>query len=645
MFRWPAVLLILLLALATCPPNQATYFPRISSDIAAQPAQASLITNGSFELSCVDPGGNLVTLPGGDVSIAGWAVLPSGIDYIGGFWQAAGGSRSLDLDGSPGTSGGIQQTFATVPGAQYTVSFDLAGNPVTGPTLKSLRVIADGQSAVFTFDVTGRSRMAMGWTRTTWSFTADNLSATLQFMSLTGTGSGPALDNVSVSGQPVQTQPVCTPPPAGLVSWWRAEGNANDTKGRNPGLLMNGATFAPGWVGQAFNFDGVNDTVLVPHSDDLNFAPGSALTLEAWAFRTGCASVQHLLGKRAGCGGDFNWYQMAFDSRFNVFPSIPLNEWAHIAVVYEQATGLTRHYLNGALVSAVQFRNGANTSPLIIGGSGTCQPFGGLLDEVAIYNRALTEAEIQAIHKAGRAGKCSATTVSAASFRERPLAPDSIVASFGSNLATELRSAPPGASLPTTLGGTTIRVTDSAGIERAGIFFVSSMQANFHIPAGTASGPVGVTITNGQDASSYSLLQIEAVAPGLFSANADGQGVAAAVVLRIKADGAQTFEPVAQFDSSQGKFFALPIDLGPETEQVFLILFGTGIRHRSALAAVTTLLGGTNAEVLFAGPQGGFVGLDQINLRLPRSLTGRGHLDVVLTADAKTANTVHVNIK
>lgn len=104
-------------------------------------------------------------------------------------------------------------------------------------------------------------------------------------------------------------------------------------------------------------------------------------------------------------------------------------------------------------------------------------------------------------------------------------------------------------------------------------------------------------------------------------------------------------EPVARFDQALNRFVAVPIDLGPETDQVFLVLFGTGIRFRSALTGISLRIGGVSVPVLFAGEQGGFVGLDQVNAQLLRSLAGRGTLDAVLTADGKTANTVQINIR
>jgi uncharacterized protein (TIGR03437 family) len=238
----------------------------------------------------------------------------------------------------------------------------------------------------------------------------------------------------------------------------------------------------------------------------------------------------------------------------------------------------------------------------------------------------------------------SHTSVSAASFSSVALAAEAIVASFGSNLATAMQVATT-TPLPTTLSGTTVKVRDSAGVERlAPLFFVSPTQVNYQISAGTANGAATITITSGDGSVSTGTTLISTVAPGLFTANASGQGVAAALALRIKADGSQSYEPIAQFDSAQNRFVAVPIDLGAESDQVFLILFATGLRYRSALSAVSARIGGADAQVIFAGAQGGFVGLDQINVRLARSLIGRGLVDVALTVDGQTANTVQVNI-
>ena len=77
---------------------------------------------------------------------------------------------------------------------------------------------------------------------------------------------------------------------------------------------------------------------------------------------------------------------------------------------------------------------------------------------------------------------------------------------------------------------------------------------------------------------------------------------------------------------------------------MFLALFGTGIRGRTSLANVTATIGGTTVMVLFAGAQGEFPGLDQVNLELPLTLKAKGETDVVLTVDGQVANKVRVNI-
>jgi uncharacterized protein (TIGR03437 family) len=237
--------------------------------------------------------------------------------------------------------------------------------------------------------------------------------------------------------------------------------------------------------------------------------------------------------------------------------------------------------------------------------------------------------------------------VSAASFLGQMFAPESIVAAFGANLATGVEAANT-VPLPTTLQGTTVKVRDGAGFERnAPLFFVAPGQINYLVPQGTAPGQATVTVTSGSGDISVGTLMVSAVAPALFSANSSGQGVAAAVVLRVRANGQQVFEPVARFDQVAGRFVPEPIDLGPAGEQVFLIAFGSGFRgHSAANDAVTATLGGAPLAVGFAGPVTGLVGLDQLNLGpVSRSLAGRGVVDLVVTADGKQSNTVQFSIR
>jgi|GEM_PF-2331799 len=236
-------------------------------------------------------------------------------------------------------------------------------------------------------------------------------------------------------------------------------------------------------------------------------------------------------------------------------------------------------------------------------------------------------------------------SVSSASYSGLGLAVEAIASAFGTSLATASQSAT-SLPLPTSLAGTTVKIKDAAGAELlAPLFFVSPGQINFLVPPGLAPGTATVTVTNSNGGTAIGIAQNDAVAPGLFSANADGQGVPAAVALRYKSDGSASVVDVFQFNAGQGRFLPLPLDLGPEGDQVFLVLFGTGIRNRTSLGAVSVKIGGAEAQVTYAGPQGGFVGLDQINVLVPRSLVGRGEVDVVLTADGRAANPVRVNIK
>ncbi len=180
--------------------------------VAATVVWAGPFTNGSFET--VGPGvdfgvAGIATLSSGDsVSIPGWVVSGANIDYILNppSWVAAQGSHSLDLNGLG--LGGIDQTFATVGGGQYRVTFSMAGNPDMRPRITTLRVSAGGSSSLYTFNVLeGYSLSNMGWAGNVFAFTAQSASTTLSFMSedsssCQGAGGpcpfGPALDNVSV---------------------------------------------------------------------------------------------------------------------------------------------------------------------------------------------------------------------------------------------------------------------------------------------------------------------------------------------------------------------------------------------------------------------------------------------------------------
>ena len=111
---------------------------------AAGQAVGATIVNGDFEEATVDPGGFYVVLPGGSTAITGWTVTGVSVECDRRwFWQASSGLHSIDLSGS--NAGGIEQTFATTAGQSYRVTFDLAGDPGSPPTVKTVNVSAAGQ--------------------------------------------------------------------------------------------------------------------------------------------------------------------------------------------------------------------------------------------------------------------------------------------------------------------------------------------------------------------------------------------------------------------------------------------------------------------------------------------------------------------
>ena len=231
-------------------------------------------------------------------------------------------------------------------------------------------------------------------------------------------------------------------------------------------------------------------------------------------------------------------------------------------------------------------------------------------------------------------------TVSAASFTGPAIAPDSIASTFGEGLATGTGSAS-AAPLPATLAGSTVSVTDSRGATHAApLFYVSPGQVNFLVPAAVAPGDATVTLSRTDAISFRGPVRISPVAPGLFAANANGRGVAAAVALRANAAGGQTSQLV--FTCAE-TCTPVPIDLGAGSDQVYLLLFGTGIRGHTGPVSVT--IGGLAAQVLYAGPQNQFFGLDQVNVLVPPSLRGRGEVGIALAVEDLAANLVTASIR
>jgi uncharacterized protein (TIGR03437 family) len=172
------------------------------------------------------------------------------------------------------------------------------------------------------------------------------------------------------------------------------------------------------------------------------------------------------------------------------------------------------------------------------------------------------------------------------------------------------------------------------------LYFASPTQVNLLIPSDVPLGSVKVTVTNSSGDSFPIVTSATGTTPGLFAANANGGGIAAAQVVRVFQDGTFAIENVAKFDPAQKVYVAAPISFG--SEQLYLTLYGTGIRHTPGQSSVTCTINGQTLPILFAGAQPTFVGLDQINVPLPRSFAGTGSATVVVQVDGQTSNSVNV---
>ena len=231
-----------------------------------------------------------------------------------------------------------------------------------------------------------------------------------------------------------------------------------------------------------------------------------------------------------------------------------------------------------------------------------------------------------------------ATFVNSASFQPGAFAPQQLVTAFGSGFAAQTIV---GQTLPPTLGDTSIILTDSAGTARtAPLYYVSPAQASFLIPDGMAAGAASVKVTRSGATVLTGTLTIAAVAPGLYSANGNGAGAAAATFTRASAPAVAA--PVFACQAGVAlSCLSAPIPASTATDTVYVTLYGTGIRGAQK---VQVFVAGQPAPLLYAGAQGQYQGLDQINISLPASLAGTGEASVYVVADGQTSNmtTIHI---
>jgi uncharacterized protein (TIGR03437 family) len=233
------------------------------------------------------------------------------------------------------------------------------------------------------------------------------------------------------------------------------------------------------------------------------------------------------------------------------------------------------------------------------------------------------------------------TSVNAGSYQPGASA-SAIVAAFGTNLAQRVETANR-LPLPTTLGGVSVLVDGRA----AGLFFVSPNQINYQAPEGMLPGSAQVSVMRGGAVVAQGTLELASVAPSLFTANSSGQGLPAGILLRVRANGQQSYEPLT----------GSAITRQPG-DRLFLVLFGTGssgAENSDGNSAngfaenVQVTIGSVNAPVIFAGAAPGFAGLEQMNIEIPTGARGSNLSVLIKVSDGEgrltRANSVTISVQ
>ena len=233
-------------------------------------------------------------------------------------------------------------------------------------------------------------------------------------------------------------------------------------------------------------------------------------------------------------------------------------------------------------------------------------------------------------------------TASAAGSYGWASAPGELAAGYGNGLATGSGAA--SLPLPTTLQGAQVQITDSSGsVTYAPLLYASPQQINYQIPGGMAAGLATVKVLNGANTVANGVLEVQSIAPTIFTANYTGQGLPAAQIQRVAPDGTSTYEDVAVYDSATGQFVASPIAFNGD--QLFLLLYGTGFDAASGAAGTKVLAGNTSLSVTYSGKQAQFAGEDQIDAALPSSLAGAGQVTISVAVDGMPANPVTISFQ
>ena len=248
-----------------------------------------------------------------------------------------------------------------------------------------------------------------------------------------------------------------------------------------------------------------------------------------------------------------------------------------------------------------------------------------------------------------RTASPAAQVLSAASGTA-PVSAGSIVSIYGGNFATGATSATM-LPLPSELGGvsaqfTVVNILNQPLFSGAmPLFYVSPTQINAQVPAGAVFPPcnggsgsvysASIQITTPSGGQTAMVNATPAPAPGLFTANETGTGVAAAQFVTNLPNGTQTIMELAECPIGSGTCVPVPLNVTSGTSA--LVLWGTGISEYSTFPQGLTVTAGRQPlQVFYAGPSAQYAGLDQINAWLPSSLAGSGILNLSVSLTGTT---------
>lgn len=384
----------------------------------------NLVSNPSFEIftgSFGSPPGVAQLVPG-STDLTGWTIVGDEIAALtnpnANSITPSDGNNLLDLTGytNSGFPKGVSQILTGLAvGQAYTFTMDLGilngycgGGNCGGPIQVQATIGSTSQTFTHNSSVPGSV-----WGTYGFDFTADSPSMTLTIEGI-GLPTGNiyiGLDNISVSA--VSVSPTCVPPAGGLVSWFRAENDTVDTVGGNNGTFLGNVGYAAGEVGRAFDLDG-NSSVSVG-----TLSLGTTFTVDLWLYPTAAGTYRHVLSYQSTQGVLYGglyfyldhleyWWGAGGALQAATPPgSVPLNTWTHAALTYDGS--VVRLYTNGALGGTSGAHSEVFNNPFYIGYSPNVTPydrFVGRIDEVDLYNRNLSQSEVQSIYNAGTAGKC-----------------------------------------------------------------------------------------------------------------------------------------------------------------------------------------------------------------------------------------------